>query len=91
MKNILEKSARTVTRELEITHLTVDVRDEPQITAYGRVNVIDDSTGEVLAQRDLQIPLPSETVKQLGGWSVFAGTLKVALVQAQSQLNNTVQ
>jgi hypothetical protein len=79
-----------VTRELEITHLTVDVRDEPQITAYGRINVIDDSTGDVLAQRDLQIPLPSEVVKQLGGWSLFAGALKMALAEAHSQLNNIV-
>jgi hypothetical protein len=79
MKHILEQSARTVTRELEITHLTVDVRDEPQITAYGRINVIDDSTGEVLAQREVHIPLDTDTVKQLDGWNLVEVALKTAL------------
>jgi hypothetical protein len=68
-----------VTRELEITHLTVDVRDEPQITAYGRINVIDDSTGDVLAQREVQIPLDTDTVKQLDGWNLVEVALKTAL------------
>jgi hypothetical protein len=79
MKHILEQSDRTVTRELEITHLTVDVRDEPQITAYGRINVIDDSTGEVLAQREVHIPLDTDTVKQLDGWNLVEIALKTAL------------